>query len=110
MPVTRQTRQIQHADEASFRNLVLNSDVPVLVDFYADWCGPCRSLAPVLEELAAEVPGARVVKVNVDDSPNLAAKYGVDGIPSLKVFTNGTVTGELVGLASKSQLRALLSR
>jgi thioredoxin 1 len=110
MSVTHQQSRVQLADEGNFRNLVLNSDVPVLVDFYADWCGPCRSLAPVLEELSAEIPGARVVKVNVDDSPNLADQYGIASIPSLKVFKNGTVTDELVGLASKSQLRALLAR
>jgi len=102
--------QVQHANDASFRKLVLKSEVPVLVDFYADWCGPCQRLAPVLDELAAEIPGARIVKVNVDDSPGLAAEYSVDSIPSLKVFKKGAVTEELVGLASKNQLRAMLVR
>jgi thioredoxin 1 len=82
----------------------------VLVDFYADWCGPCQRLAPVLDELAAEVPDARIVKVNVDHSPRLASEYGIDSIPNLKVFKNGTITHEIVGLAGKSQLRALLTR
>jgi thioredoxin 1 len=82
----------------------------VLVDVYADWSGPCRRLAPVLEELAAETPDAMIVKVNVDQSPNLAAEYGVDSIPSVKVFKNGVVTAQQVGLASKSQLRAMLTR
>jgi thioredoxin 1 len=110
MPVTYAKSQVQHADDANFRNLVLNSDVPVLVDFYADWCGPCQRLAPVLEELARETPNARIVKVNVDHSPSLAAEYGIDSIPSIKMFKNGTVAHQLVGLANKSQLRALLSR
>ncbi|MGO8753321.1 MAG: thioredoxin [Thermoguttaceae bacterium] len=91
-----------------FFTMVLKSNVPVLVDFYADWCGPCQRLAPVLEELARETPGAKIVKVNVDQSPSLASEYGVDSIPSLRVFRNGVVTNQLVGLASKSQLRSLL--
>jgi thioredoxin 1 len=108
MSVTHEKNQIQHATEATFRNMVLKSDVPVLVDFYADWCGPCQRLAPVLEQLAAETAGARIVKVDVDHCPSLAAEYGIDSIPSLKAFKNGTVTHQLVGLASKSQLRSLL--
>ena len=110
MSVTQERSQVQHANEANFLDIVLKSDVPVLVDFYADWCGPCQRLAPVLEELAAETPGARIVKVNVDQSPSLATEYGVNSIPSLKVFKNGAVTDQLVGLASKSQLQSLLTR
>jgi thioredoxin 1 len=110
MSVTHVKPQVQHANDANFRNLVLNADVPVLVDFYADWCGPCQRLAPVLEELAAETPEARIVKVNVDHSPSLAAEYGVDSIPSIKVFKNGAVTDQLVGLVSKGRLRSLLVR
>ena len=110
MSVTHAKSQVQHANDANFRNMVLKSEVPVLVDFYADWCGPCQRLAPLLEELAAENPDARIVKVNVDHSPALAAEYGVDSIPSLKVFKKGEVTDQVVGLASKKQLRALLVR
>ena len=110
MSVTHAKPQVQHANDTNFHTVVLKSDVPVLVDFYADWCGPCQRLAPILEELAAETPSARIVKVNVDNSPGLAAEYGVDSIPSLKVFKNGTVTDQLVGLASKNQLRTLLTR
>ena len=110
MSVTQAKSQVQHANEYTFGSLVLKSNVPVLVDFYADWCGPCQRLAPVLEELAAEVPDVKIVKINVEDSPSLAAEYRVSSIPSLKVFKNGQISEELVGLASKSQLRAMLSR
>lgn len=108
MSIAQTKPQVHHADEANFDNLVLNAEVPVLVDFYADWCGPCKRLAPLLEELAAETPHARIVKVNVDHNPNLAAAYRINSIPTLKVFRNGAVTDQLVGLASKSQLREML--
>ncbi len=110
MSVTQAKSQVQHANETNFDSLVLKSDVPVLVDFYADWCGPCQRLTPILEELARETPEARIVKVNVDHSPSLAAEYGVDSIPSLRVFKNGAVTEQLVGLANKNQLKSMISR
>lgn len=101
--------KILHATETSFDQHVLNSDVPVLVDFYADWCGPCRALAPTLEQVAQELPNARVVKVNVDDNPELAQRYGVSSIPTLLVFRKGEIAAEMVGLASKSRLKSLLT-
>lgn len=110
MSVAQAKSKVQHANETNFDSLVLKSDVPVLVDFYADWCGPCQRLAPTLEELAGETPEARIVKVNVEDSPNLAAQYGIDSIPSLKVFKHGAVTEQLVGLANKNQLKSMISR
>jgi thioredoxin 1 len=100
---------VVHADEKTFRKEVLNSEVPVLVDFYADWCGPCRLLGPVLEELAQETPDAKIVKVNVDESPQLAEKYGVRSIPNLLVFKDGQVVDQQVGVASKQQLKSLLA-
>jgi thioredoxin 1 len=105
---TKQDNKIHRADQENFADLVLNSDVPVLVDFYADWCGPCRMIAPVLDELARETTGAKIVKVNVDQSPELAARYGVKSIPNLKVFDDGKVVDEQVGLANKARLKAML--
>jgi thioredoxin 1 len=105
---TKQKGKVHRADEANFAKLVLNSDVPVLVDFYADWCGPCRMLTPVLEELAKATEDAKIVKVNVDESPRLAARYRITSIPSLKVFDDGQVVDEHVGLASKAKLKKML--
>ena len=105
---TKQEGKVHHADEATFAELVLNSDVPVLVDFYADWCGPCRMIAPVLDDLARETTDAKIVKVNVDHSPQLAARYGINSIPNLKVFEDGKIVGEQVGLANKARLKTML--
>ena len=108
LTATNQEAKVYHADEANFDELVLNSDVPVLVDFYADWCGPCRMIAPVLEELAQETTEARIVKVNVDHAPQLASRYGISSIPNLKVFDHGKVVDEQAGLASKARLKEML--
>lgn len=102
------TGTVDHANESDFREKVLQAPGPVLVDFYADWCGPCRMIAPVLEELAREEPQARIVKVNVDHSPQLASQYGIDAIPALLVFENGRPTKREMGLLTKPQLRSLL--
>lgn len=99
---------IQHASDANFQQLVLQSSSPVLVDFYAQWCGPCKMLAPVLEEIAREKPQARIVKVDVDASPATAARYGISSIPTLIVFENGAPGRKTVGLASKAQLQNML--
>lgn len=100
--------RIEHANDASFTQVVLNSSTPVLVDFYADWCSPCRALAPVLEDLAGELQGAKIVKVNVDHSQQTAVKYGIQSIPSLLVFRDGKVVARHVGMASKDRLKSLL--
>jgi thioredoxin 1 len=102
------TQSVRHVSEADFDREVLQSDVPVLVDFYADWCGPCRLLAPVLQELAAETDGAKIVKVDVDANPGLAAQYGITSIPSVMVFRDGRVAAQHVGLAGKDRLAAML--
>lgn len=101
-------RTVQRVSTATFDQHVLASDVPVLVDFYADWCGPCRTLAPTLDQVAAENPQVRVVKVNIDDSPELAARYGVRSVPRLMVFKDGQIAAQQSGVASKSRLTAML--
>jgi thioredoxin 1 len=82
----------------------------VLVDFYADWCGPCRMLAPILEELAQKTPSAKIVKVDIDHSPNVAYQYRIQAVPTLVVFKKGQVVAQQSGLVPKAHLKALLSR
>jgi thioredoxin 1 len=108
LTATKAESRVQHVNESNFRELVLDAEVPVLVDFYADWCGPCRMIAPLLDDLAAESASARIVKVNVDASPQLAVRYGIESIPSLKVFDKGQIVDEHVGLANKARLKEML--
>ena len=92
--------------DESFDEDVLGSSVPVLVDFWAEWCGPCKQITPILEEIAGEMSERiRVVKLNIDENPNAPARFGVRGIPTLLIFRSGEVIGNKVGAASKSKLK-----
>lgn len=93
---------------ASFTQDVEQSARPTLVDFYADWCGPCRAMSPVVDELAAELPDANVVKVNVDDSPELAVRFKVESIPTFVVLRQGGSPRKFVGIQSKQDLKTAL--
>jgi len=100
---------ITEVTDASFKTEVLDAGVPVLVDFWAPWCGPCRAIAPLLEELAGEYAGrAKIVKINVDDHQRSASSYGVRSIPNLIVFKNGQVAQQIVGAVPKTKLTQAL--
>lgn len=94
---------------ASFTDLI-NTETPVLVDFYADWCGPCKMMAPILKRLSSEVKGtAKVLKVNVDKNPEAASRYGIKNIPTILIFKNGQVKWRGVGVYQSDQLRNILN-
>jgi thioredoxin 1 len=100
---------IVHVNDTSFENQVLKANRPVLVDFWAEWCGPCKMIAPILEQVASEYSDRlEVAKVDVEDSQATAMKYGIRSIPTLMLFKNGVVQAQHVGMLSKEQLNKLL--
>lgn len=97
-----------HITNENFESEVLKSDVPVVVDFWATWCGPCQMLLPVIEELADEADGFKVAKVNSDENPELVTKFGIRTIPTLLVFKNGEVVNKSIGVISKDEIIKLI--
>jgi thioredoxin 1 len=103
------SEKITQLDNASFANAVAGA-TPVLVDFWAPWCGPCKAIAPILDELASELDGKlKIAKVNVDDNGELAAKYGVRAIPTMLLFKGGQLVDQFVGMMDKGSLKAKLA-
>lgn len=102
---------VKNVTYEDFKTEVIESPIPVLVDFYAGWCGPCRMLAPVLENMANEFSGrVKIVKINVDLEPEIAAHFGIQSIPTLLAFSNGSLLDTVIGIGSPGQLRQLLLR
>jgi thioredoxin 1 len=105
------SENVVNVSDANFEQLVLKSDVPALVDFWASWCAPCRAIAPTIEEMAAQYNGkVRVTKMNVDENPATPVKYGVRGIPTFILFKDGKVLDQLVGAGPKTQIKDLIEK
>ena len=103
------SEHIVHVTDATFENQVLQSSHPVLVDYWAEWCGPCKMIAPILDDVAKEYTGKlTVAKINIDDNQATPAKYGIRGIPTLMLFKNGNIEATKVGALSRSQLTAFI--
>lgn len=101
--------RILHVTDDSFESEVLESDVPVLVDYWAEWCGPCKAIAPILGEIAEEYAGKlKIAKLNIDENPSTPPRYGIRGIPTLMLFKDGNVEATKVGALSKSQLATFI--
>ncbi|MEZ5593791.1 MAG: thioredoxin TrxA [Gammaproteobacteria bacterium] len=103
------SNQIVYVTDDTFENEVLHSETPVLVDYWAEWCGPCKMIAPILDEISGQYSGKlKVAKLNIDENPNTPPKYGIRGIPTLMLFRDGNVEATKVGALSKSQLSTFL--
>ena len=103
--------QIVYTTDSSFSTDVLDSELPVLLDFWAEWCGPCKMIAPILNEIANDYQGkVQVAKINIDENPQTPPKFGIRGIPTLLLFKNGTVEAQKVGAVSKKQLAEFLDQ
>lgn len=104
-------KNIIEISDATFEDDVLNSAVPVLVDFWAPWCGPCRAIAPVIEDLSGEYEGKlKVAKCNVDDNPKTPSRYGIRAIPTLIIFKGGAVSEQITGAVAKSQIASAIDK
>jgi len=103
------SESIVHVTDDTFEDVIIKAEGPVLVDYWADWCGPCKMIAPILEEIATEYAGkVTIAKLNIDENPGTAPKYGIRGIPTLMIFKAGNVEATKVGAVSKSQLTAFI--
>ncbi len=103
------SEHVVHVTDDNFEAEVINNDGPVLVDYWAEWCGPCKMIAPILSEIAGGYEGKiKIVKLNIDENPNTPPKYGIRGIPTLMIFKGGNVEATKVGALSKSQLTAFI--